>query len=784
MRSYFNFLKKNKAYTIIDVLGLALSIMFIVLIGAYTWQETHIDSGLSKKERMYIISLDLDGYKQTGSHWRIIRRLMDRFPEIETGTAIVGSHRALATHDGENITSNILFVDSTFYDIFDFDLIRGDKKKVLTDPNSIVVTEEYARKIWKDEDPMGKSILYNVKEDPLIVTGIMAPIENTSLRSPDQESKKSSIDALIPMEMVKYYNMGLYDGNMPNAVGSEVILLGKEGTDLKLIEDEINEYAKDFYWILQLPESKIRLELLPFKDHYFSNYASASGGFLRGNGKMVKILFSTGLAILLFALMNYVNLTVALSGHRAKEMATRRLLGDTRNGIIKKLIGESTLLCFVSAIIGVGLAWLAIPTAEKLLDTSISLHYCITPVTISIFIGIILLMGILAGLIPALMISSVKPIDVVRGTFRRNTKMVFSKVFIVVQNVVTIVMLASSLTMYLQIRHVIDAPLGYNVDDIMYIHLSGNIQQAQLFKQKVEQLPGVELVSASCGYPLDAGNNNTMVYEGRTISFQSFIGDENYMKIFGLTLSKDNKTTDSEKNYLNRQALDELGLKEDAKSYPYYETILPISGIVNDFYIRTILDDQHPVRITIVPSDQFQPWGLAIKVNGDHEEVLQRVKEVYKEIYQWDYSDTRPYIQQQIEDHFTPQKNIMKVVSIFAVIAVVISLLGLMAMSTYFVQMRRKEIAVNKVLGCESGEMLRKLVISFLSYVALAFLIAIPVIYWFMSDWLSEFSYRISLSWWIYALSGLACILVSLLSVYIQSYRAANENPIKALYQN
>lgn len=784
MRSYFNFLKKNKAYTIIDVAGLAISIMFIVLIGGYTWQETHIDSEQTKKDRLYFLSVDMDGQKVSGSHWRMLRKLMDRFPEIETGTGIVGSHRLLVTMDGENITSDVLFVDSTFFEIFDFDLIRGDRKKVLSSPNSIVVTEEYARKIWNDEDPMGKTIIYNTNDDPLIVTGIMAPMENTSISSPDFESKTNRIDALIPMEMVKYYNSSLYDEGMSNGLGIELLLLEKEGTDLKGVEAKIHDYAKEFFWLLNLPENDVKMELLPFKEHYFSNYTSPSGAFNRGNFKMVKILFTTGLVILLFALMNYINLTVALSGHRAKEMATRRLLGDTRTGIILKLIGESTLLCSLSALIGLVLAWLALPVAEQLLETSISMRNFVTPVTVSIFVGIILIMGTLAGLTPAVLISSSKPIDVVRGTFRRQTKMIFSKVFIVIQNVITIVMIASALTMYLQIRHMINAPLGYETENIMYIPNGGTIENARLFKQRIEQLPGVEMVSATQGHPLTGGNNNTLVYEGRTISFQTFTADENFMKILGLTLTRDNKTADSDKYYLNRQALDELGLPENAQSYPYYDRMCPVSGIVKDFNINTIIDVQHPIRIVITNSTEMYPWGFLVKVNGDHEKILNSVNEIYKDIFQWENSDLRPFLTQQIEDRFSSQKNIMKIVAIFAAIAIIISMLGLMAMSTYFVQMRSKEIAIKKVLGCDSGVILRRLVLSFLSYVVIAFFVAIPIIYWFMNDWLSEFSYRISLYWWIYAAAGLTCIVVSLLSVYIQSYNAANGNPVKALYQN
>ena len=217
MKSYFKFLSRNKAYTAIDVLGLALSMMFIMIIGAYSWHETHIDSQQTKADRMYLLGLNTMDSGMTGSHWRMIQRLKDQFPEIESGTALVTNRRYLVTTEGENVATTVLYADSTFYDIFDFDLIRGDRKKVLAQPNSIVVTEDYAQRIWGTTDAMGKTIIFNTNEKPFVVTGIMAPMENTAIYCPDG----STLDAIIPFEMIKYYNPSLYSEQMNNACGAE-----------------------------------------------------------------------------------------------------------------------------------------------------------------------------------------------------------------------------------------------------------------------------------------------------------------------------------------------------------------------------------------------------------------------------------------------------------------------------------------------------------------------------------------------------------------------------------
>lgn len=792
MRSYLKFLSRNKAYTVIDVFGLAVSFMFLIIIGAYTWQENHLDSQQSKLDRMYLLGFDFPGEKITGSHYRIIERLTNQFPEIETGTPLLRTSISVLTPADEPIWMNSLFADSAFFSIFDFELEEGDPRSVLTLPNSMVVTREFARKMWGDEDPIGKSLKWNENDEaePLTVTGIVNPLTNSMLTSTDGKN----IEAVVNYKQIGYVNSYLTNETMGNATGCDVMLLAGEGHDLKLEEQKYHDFAKGFFWILQLPEDNISLKMIPYREYYFSEYRSSNGNLGHGNRKLVNMLFLFGLVILLFALMNYVNLTVALSGYRAKEMATRRLLGDSRYGIMAKLIGESLALCILSFAIGACMAWLALPYAENLLATKIHITDCINAVTIIITVGVILLMGLLAGIVPAWLISATKPIDVVRGTFRRRTKMVFSKVFIVVQNVITIVMIATAVTMYLQVEHLVTAPLGYDTDDVMYISYAdgGPSGSAQTFKQRVEQLPGVEAVAKCAGTPLQGGNNETGVYmvggEQRTLSFQVMIGDANYLKVLGLGMDRDNHTSGTDKMYLNRQALSELGLDENANSAPVGgNQERTIAGILADFKIRGILADQHPVRVVIYSNDHADSswgWGFAIKVVGDKDEVAKQVKDIFYELNDYEYPNTNLYLQDDIEENYRQERNMQHTVTIFAAIALIISLLGLVAMSTYFVNQRQREIAVKKVFGCESDEVLRGLVSTFLVYIGIAFVISVPIIYYLMQTWLSAFAYRISLYWWIYAVAGLICALVSILAVFAQSYRAANTNPVKTLYQN
>ncbi|MDE6010154.1 MAG: ABC transporter permease, partial [Muribaculaceae bacterium] len=427
MKSYFKFLSRNKAYAAIDVFGLAVSMMFVVLMGCYTWQESHIDKQHSKADRMYYLGMNFNGDKIRGAHWYLQFLLKDKFPEIESATGIFRNSRWL-TYDDKQIATECFFVDSTFYDIFDFKLIQGDPETALDNPSGIVVTQEYARKVWGDEDPMGKSIVFNVEEEPFVVTGVMEPMKNTALMTEDRRP----VDMLLNFSMMKYVNGSIVNPNMGNATGSDLILLAKEGHDLTKRKKDFEEALKNDYWILNLPEGDTHLEVYPLIGSYFSD--AYSWHVNSGNKNMLKLLLSVGLVILLFAIMNYINLTVALAGKRAKEMATRRLLGEDRVQIMWRLIAESTVLCAFSMILGISLGFLMRPYGEALLNTPIDLAGCFNVYTVSFMICILLIMGIVSGIVPALLLSSMKPIDAVKGAFRRKTNMIFGKVFIVIQN--------------------------------------------------------------------------------------------------------------------------------------------------------------------------------------------------------------------------------------------------------------------------------------------------------------------------------------------------------------
>ena len=784
LKSYLTFLSRNKAYTLINMLGFSLSLMFVIIITIYTEQEFGVDKSIDNAHRIYSVCMgsgDSGGKTAEGTGWRIQQTLKNAFPDIEMTCAVTAGDTYMLDKQDNSVSTDILFADSTFFRMISIPLVTGDRQRVLDQQNSAVVSEEYARKMFGDADPIGQQLRFKDEGKSSVslrVTGVFTSTDGTSF---------PHADVVMRFENVSMFHPSITAPEMNNAAGATVLLLTREGSDIMSKERQMDKVLKDMgFWIYNMPGLDTHTKLLRLSDRYFSDVAAVSGiGDLmscRGDFRLVTVLFAVALIILVFSITNYVNLTVAQSSYRAKEMATRRLLGSQRSDIMLRLIAECSLLCLACLAVGVALSAVALPYANHLLDTDMRFADLLTVGNIGAAVVFVLLVGLLSGLLPAIVISRAKPIDVVRGTFRLHTKMRFSRVFIVFQNIMTIFMIAASLTMVLQVRHLVGAPLGYDYKHLVVLPASGDSIQTRTLLTELRKLPCVTGVTACQGYPFDGGNNNTTNIDNRTLSFQVLQGDADYMRTLGIKLLRDYHLDDPEAAYVNKQTLAELGLPMDARSFRVNNGVEHIRGVIDDIKIRTVTSDQHPLLIYISKEMKY-PWTILVRVRGDESEAYERIKDVYRNVTDMDLTtiaDT-PYLDQLISQEYVQEKRISTIVTLFATIAVIISLLGLVAMSTYFIEQRRKEIAIRKVFGSTSRQIYVRLVRTFLSYVGVAFVIAVPLIHHFMTQWLSNYNYRIDLSLWIYAVAGAACLLVSFAAVMVQSHHAANTNPAESI---
>lgn len=773
-KSFFNFLSRNKYYTAIDLFGLSVSLMFVILIATYTVGELSTDRYHEKADRIYALS---DG-KDIGSAYQIGYRLEERYPEIEKVCHLlcrIFDHTPIRYGD-QTLNANLMLADSTFFSFFNFPLIQGNKEQALASRNYAVISESFANKLFGNEDPMGKTIPVN-DQLTLVVNGVMKNIRHSVI--PD-------MDILFRVENIRAVGQNMFDDY--NSAGVvNLFVMEREGADISSKSDEIKDWFKTFFWMYER-EFSTSVQFVPLDKLYFWEPAEAFGAVTieKGDWKFVIILLSVGLLILLFAVINYINLTVAQTGFRAKEMATRRLLGSSRKELFARLIMESTLMTAISFVIGMFLAYFFAPSVGDLLQKKIDISEMITPVNVIIVILLIVLTGFIAGVLPAIVISNAKPIEVVRGTFRKQTKMVFSKFFIIFQNLITICLVAASLTMFLQIRHLVKAPLGYNTTNILDIY-AGELQDrntCHTLTNELEQLACVSRIGLGEGTPFNMGMNFSGRYENKSISSQEFRGDQRYFDILGFEILRDNHVSESVKYYLSEEFMKALELPEDAVSFKHRAVFdKPIAGIVKDFQMNNILMHKRPeLLILCTNKEELNPRNIIVEVKGDPFVARKEIETVFKELTGMEF--TGMFINEQVEKSFAAQERTLKIITIFAVIAILISLLGLLAMSTYFIQQRSSEIAVRKVFGSSNVQVLVRLVKAFLTYVVIAFIIALPVVWYFMSGWLSDYSYRITLSPWIFVISGLFCLFISFVTVFLQSYQAATTNPVENIKDN
>ena len=766
IKSFLKFLSRNKAYTAIDVFGLSVSLMFVILIAVYTVQELSVDKFHKDVDRIYVLAND----KGPSTALPIAYRLQERYPEIEQVCPVITTNvgNQIVKNNDKKLTARTVPVDSCFFNFFSFKLLAGDKNRVLENRSNVVLSKTFANKLFGTEDPIGQSVIIG---DSLsfLVSGIMEDIKHSTI---------PYADIMFRVERAHEYNWSISMDHPGNAGSTVAFLKMKPGADLRPKIPDILAYFKESFWIYQRDMSKV-VNLIPMSELYFSEL-NDFGSVQTGNKRLVIVLLSVGILILVFAIFNYINLTVAQAGQRAKEMATRRLLGSSRGDLFIRMMIESTLLTVISFGIGWLLAHAAVPFVNDLLQTQIDLMATFTPGWCLAGIVLILLIGVVAGLLPAVLISSVKPIDIVRGTFRRQTKMVFSKVFITFQNGITIAMIAASIVMILQSRHLINAPLGYNTNSILEVANGfANNSDRNAAIDEFGRQPFVKRVGLAAGMPLSGSNNMSSEYEGKFLGFQQFIMDSTAFNMLGYKIVRDNQL--AEKSwYVTEKAMRDMELPQDAPSFLWNKNATPIAGIVQDFQLGNITNDMRPAMLRIDKRSEMFPWSILIEVEGNPYTAYNKIQEIYKEASGGlDFNAT--YLNEQVQKSFESEVRMTKIVSLFASIAVIISMLGLLAMSTYFIHPRSQEVAIRKVFGSDNQAILIRLISSFLVYVGVAFIIATPIIWYFMNQWLSDYSYRISLNPLIFIVSGIFCLVIALVTVFFQSYKAANANPIESV---
>lgn len=793
MKYFFRFLKNNPLYAVINMVGLALSLMFVILIGDYTYRQFSIDKWHRNHERIYV--LGTENGNSLLSWPDCAHSLKDRYPEVED-VCCVYMHNGKIKHEdkvyeesqGDN-AGNIMLADSNFFRFFDFKMIDGDRETALDSPEKCVVTESLAKALFPDGNALGQ---------PLQIEGTRYVFVSDDNGDPYDSSLVYTVSGVIKdLDKTVFLNETAVIANFeraPQVLGyrlrNDLMASGPLGSTLSFLmlrpgaslEDKIEDLTS--YCIESIPVfnfyGNTKAAIIPLDDLMFAPQ-NTGAGLQTGDKSLLGILLAVVLAILMFAVTNYINLTVANTGFRAKEMATRRLLGSDGLGISLELIGESTLMVFISFIIGGALALLLEDKMAVLFKGKIDILKDINFSTVSVSLLFIVLTGIISGIMPTISLSKYKPIDVVKGSFRYHSKMVLSRIFIILQNVITMTMMTATLTILLQMSHLVNAPLGYNTENIYRVSSDNpevlrNALKSQPFIQGIGSFSGTSLDGNYCSMSTrkDKDNNNLLVY--------LTTWDKEFIDIMGINLVKDNHLSGDVK-YINEELAGKLSLGDGESEVTWGDgSVTQVAGVFSNFHMTNILDPYQPFMITVKDTDEIEDPNFMVKTNGDPlawKKLCDLVKEVDGSTEDIDWKVQS--IESTVKASLTEEKNTMRVVSIFTGVAVLISVLGFIGMSLFFIRQRKKEIGVRRIMGSTTNEVLSLLLTKFCAPLLVSFIFAVPLSWFIMDKWLESFSYRIGLSPWIFIASGAVSLLIAVVSIFFQTLHAARSNPADAI---
>ncbi|WP_033149577.1 ABC transporter permease [Prevotella sp. RM4] len=780
MKSYFRFLSRNKLYTLINVVGLVVSLMFIILLGDYTWRQFTIDSWHKHADQIVLI-----GSQDNFFMWpQAATDIKAMCPEVEQTCCVMSQSGKIkygdrVVEDGDD-KSTIMLADSTFFNFFDYELTQGNKRYALDKPDKCVITERLAKRLFGDKNPIGESV--QITGERHVRIGHDDPYDSTLVYTVSAIAKDFDHTVLpnetqIIVSMQRYpqvmgYQLENYTAAYgPNGV-SKVFFMLHPGTSLDSKKAIIADYmSKNYYgkW------DENPLTFTPLKDVMFAPQNNGTG-MQKGDKSRLRILLAAVLAILFFAISNYINLTVANTGFRAKEMATRKLFGSSQNDISLKLIAESTLMVAFSFAIGLALAFAFQDDAVELFKGKIDLAGDISLGTVSVCIAFILLVGILSGIMPSWQISRFQPIDIVKGSFRYRSKMVLSKIFIILQNVVTLVMLTSALVIWLQLNHLIHAPLGYNTEHLFVINAPDgkhqtvrNLLEKMPFVEKIGRFEKTSLATGSCSMQSVTRNDKLVILYLLDL-------DKTAYDLYGFKKKKDYGQT-SDGYYLTEETMRQMEYTDTTTQTVWNK---PIAGVLNDIHRINVLQGVEPFVIQF--KDSFEYPSFLVKTNGDKQAKAAFIAMLKEQgVAEADMEWYVQSLEENIAKTFDEQRNTLKIISLFTIVAIVISVMGFIGMSLFFIRQRQKEIGIRKIMGSTSHEVMALMLRTFCAPLLVSFVIAIPLSWYVMTDWLSNFSYRISLSPWIFAVTCAFALLVAVLSVSIQIIKAVRTNPVESI---
>ena len=784
MKSYLRFLSRNKLYTAIEVVGLSVALAFVLLIGSYVWQEYSISHENPDYERVFILTQ----YMPYGA----LDPLKEQIPEMEKITLVNDIEEVVMEYEDERLVTRGLAVRGDFFDIFDYEFVIGDAG-CMKSHTDIIVSESYAVKLaGKPELAVGMKIIpTEYPSQALTVTGVIKDFDHKYWKY---------------MDFICSGDGPLNDSAQKNPVftlSATTFIKAAESTDEAVLLEKIQTVFKQF-WGERMPADRTAMfadmiGIERFDRFYFSS--EEINDFLNmGDRRQIIILLIVSLLLLVSAVINYINLNLALTNKRAKEMATRSLVGAEKAHIAVKYILESIGFTAVCSIAAVGIAVALAPYIGRIIDgQTVAIPF--NAASISIYVLFVVLLGSICGLIPALNISSIKPISIVNGTYRRKSRAGLNRVFILLQNIVAITLIASAIILDRQMNHMINMPLGADIED-KFILSTDVVETGDIIPvmDEIRQLPFVKKVALSRGYPTNMNFFTAIQLENSTdlTSVALLICDTEAFGMWDFDIKVDSGAplahsvwfTESLYNcFDSREAAEKIAKSWDGNFNR--SRIDNFGGVLGNIASDNAMNEtmeQSMVAVIVLPVDDFGLYNNTILIETDenHDEAFETFDRIYRKfsdeyngayIEPWDFG----YVEDMMVRVLEENNRTVKLLKISAILAVILSILGLVAMSTYFASEREKGIAIRKVFGGTMTSETRRNISEYMIITIIGSAVAIPVAWIFCGRYLEEFAYRIDLTVWPFAAAVLLALVISLASVLWQTLRAARTNPAETL---
>ncbi|MGV3587148.1 MAG: ABC transporter permease [Adhaeribacter sp.] len=780
----FRNLWRNKVFSFINIGGLSLGLACCMFIFLYIKDEISYDRFHAKKDQIYRVTANIinEGeITKTGSTNMVVGpSFKQAIPEIEAFVRMQEDFYIVRQQEN-TFNQEVVFTDESFFSVFSLPLLAGNPRTALSNLNSLVLTEKAALKYFGNTPAIGKTLELKFRDTfkPFVVTGIAKnPPQNSSLQ----------FEVLLPFKFTeKHFPDNAWLGFYMNTF---VVL--NPLADLEKVVPKLNQvYLQQARKELQEAKEKhdfknsIQFGLQPLLQiHLDTVYADIRNGLKYGSNPIYSyILTGIALFMLLIACINFVNLTVAHSLKRGKEIGIRKVIGGNRLQLTFQFLGESFLLCFLAFALAVVLVELSLPFFNEVANKRLSLPYLLDTKLVAGYLGLFLLTGFLAGFYPALVLSGFKPILVLQHRYKFNGNGYLAKGLVIFQFAVTSFLMIATLAVYDQFNFLTHKNLGYNDENLAVIHLGRgpHAEEVKLFKNELAQNPNIQWVATK-----DAGQNYTVVkVNGKDIEFAFSRIDENFLPALQIPIIKGrNFSPDFPADAENAVIINETFAQTVGWTNPVGKKLynvngnpkpMTVVGVVKDYHYASLKEKIGPQLFVVGAGDvwvKMKPQNIP--------QTLKILTQTHRQILPFKPFEL-DFINALNEKNYEQEAKWKQLITVGAVLSIFISCIGLFGLATLAIQQRTKEIGIRKVFGAAVSDIVLMLSTDFTKVVALAFFISVPVGYYAIHTWLQDFPYRITLNWWLFALPCLATLLLALLTIAARTFKAAVANPIKNL---